>query len=614
MKAAPDRRQLAPHAWSAARLASQAAPTWLAALLMVTVTTAVAPVATVTLLKVVLDALVRHRPAQATAAGAGLVTAGVAVAALPSVSQYLRAQIGRLTGRRAQSDLYHAISRCAGLARQEDPSFRDRLRMAQGSGRSVPGQVVDSVVGLGQGAITLVGLIGVLASISPLMAMVAVLGTAPALVAQLQLSRARARMLWRISPVERREFFYVELQTSLAAAKELRLLGLSELFRQRMLTELAAADTHRSLMDRRELRVQFGLGLLAALLSGGGLVWAVSAASDGKLGVGDVSAFVAGMAGLQAGLAAVVGSLTHLHHALVLYEHYLAVLKAEPDLLEPDDPLPVPQLARGIELRDVWFRYSPDQDWVLRGVSLVIPRGQAIALVGLNGAGKSTLVKLLCRFYDPQRGQILWDGADLRELSINQLRERIGAVFQDYMDYDLTASENIGLGDVSALTDETRIRAAARRAGVDEALDALPRGYQTMLSRMFAGPPTDEDPEAGVLLSGGQWQRVALARAFMRDRRDLLILDEPSSGLDAEAEYKIHHGLKRYRAGATSVLISHRLGAVRDADQIVVLAQGRIAQHGRHDELLAAGGEYARLFRMQAEPYQNDPPVEGVLR
>lgn len=583
---------------------------------LVTVTAGALPVASVWLLKDVIDTLVGGAggldglPPSAI----GLVAIGLTTAVLPSITNYVHNQSGRLIGRRAQSDLYMSMARLVGLARSEDPTFRDRLRMAQMAGRSGPAQVVDGLISITQSVITLGGLITVLAVISPTAAAFALLGGVPALIAQIKLSKARARMFWRISPVERREMFYMDLQANLPAAKELRLLGLFDLFRRRMLDELAVADRERRRMDGRELRLQFGLGLLTAVVSGGGLIWAITAAGSGRLSIGDVSAFVAAMAGLLGGISGLVAQVATIHHALLMYGHFRVVLAAEPDLELAADPGPVPPLRRGIELRDVWFRYQPDQDWILRGVDLVIPHGQAVALVGLNGAGKSTLIKLLCRFYDPERGSVLWDGADIRELSVTDLRERIGAVFQDYMQYDLTAAENIGLGDVTSLTNPDhadRIQAAAVTAGVHDTVDALPRGYHTLLSRMFFGMPgsgkDDDEDESGVLLSGGQWQRLALARAFMRDRRDLLILDEPSSGLDAAAEYEIHHGLRQHRAGATSVLISHRLGAIRDADRIVVMSDGRIAEQGTHDELLALDGEYATLFRMQAEGYQADP-------
>jgi ATP-binding cassette subfamily B protein len=244
-------------------------------------------------------------------------------------------------------------------------------------------------------------------------------------------------------------------------------------------------------------------------------------------------------------------------------------------------------------------------------VDLSIPAGQAVALVGRNGAGKSTLVKLLCRLYDPTHGAITWDGVDLRELDLAALRERIGAVFQDYVEYELSAAENIGLGDLSVFDDRGRIEAAARRAGLHDALVALPNGYDTLLTRMFFDHADRDDPETGVLLSGGQGQRLALARAFLRDRRDLLILDEPSAGLDAAAEAEIHNQLREHRAGRTSLLISHRLNTVRDAGAIIVLGDGQVVERGDHASLLAAGGEYAQLFRLQARGYADavDPAL-----
>ena len=262
------------------------------------------------------------------------------------------------------------------------------------------------------------------------------------------------------------------------------------------------------------------------------------------------------------------------------------------------------ELRQGVELRDVWFRYSDDHPWVLSGVSLTIPYGRAAALVGLNGAGKSTLVKLLCRMYDPTRGRILWDGVDLRDIPPAALRERISAVFQDHMNYDMTARENIALGDVRSLDRPEAIRAAAGRAGVHDKLAALPNGYDTLLTRMFFSESDKADPETGVVLSGGQWQRLALARAFVREGRDLMILDEPSSGLDPEAEHQVHARMREYRMGRTSLLISHRLSAVRDADLIAVLDGGRIIEQGTHETLLEADGHYARLFRLQAAGYQ----------
>jgi ATP-binding cassette subfamily B protein len=235
----------------------------------------------------------------------------------------------------------------------------------------------------------------------------------------------------------------------------------------------------------------------------------------------------------------------------------------------------------------------------------------AVALVGRNGSGKSTLVKLLCRFYDPTRGVIRWDGTDIRDVPVDELRARIGAVFQDYMSYDFSAEDNIAVGDLTSMGEADRIALAARRAGMHDTVTALPRGYQTLLTRAFVSQSDKDDPQTGVVLSGGQWQRLALARAFLRDERDLMILDEPSAGLDAEAEHDVHTRLREIRSGRTSLLISHRLGAVRDADLIIVLADGVVGEQGSHAELLAAEGVYARLFTLQAAGYRGDPVPAG---
>jgi ATP-binding cassette, subfamily B, bacterial len=288
---------------------------------------------------------------------------------------------------------------------------------------------------------------------------------------------------------------------------------------------------------------------------------------------------------------------------VLMFGSYLELIATPSELPVPAAPAAATPLRRGIEVEDVWFRYGPDHPWVLCGVSCFIPHGQALALVGYNGAGKSTLVKLLCRFYDPDRGRILWDGTDLRDMDPDELRERISVVFQDYMTYEMSAADNIGVGDLTKIGESAALTAAACAAGIDDKLAGLPKGYQTLLTRMFFDLTDKDNPEAGVLLSGGQWQRVALARAFLRGARDLMILDEPSSGLDAEAEHDISARLRDSRRGRTTVLISHRLGAVRAADHIVVLADGVVIEQGDHDALMTMGGTYARLFSLQARGY-----------
>ncbi|ADI04166.1 carbohydrate ABC transporter [Streptomyces bingchenggensis BCW-1] len=602
-------------------LAWRASPGMLVLQAAMAVIGGVAPVATAWLTKAALDELAAPDPRTQALVwpAAGIGALGIAMAATSAVTAYAQGRARRAIGLHAQDRLFAAVNRLSGLARLEEPRFHDRLRLAQQSAEHAPDQLVQMGLSTLRGVLGIAGFLGTLLAISPVMAGAALLAAAPAMIAHLTLSRRRAGLVWRTSPGMRRKLFYQMLLTDLQAAKEVRLFGLGDFLHGRMLTELRAANTAEDRLERGVVRVQVALAALGALLSAGGLLWAVRAAAAGTISIGDVSVFIASLAGLQSGLGVLVQGIALGHQSALVFHHYLAVVGVRDDLAGAPRPGELAPLAHAIELRDVWFRYGEDSPWVLRGLNLTIPHGTSLAVVGLNGAGKSTLVKLLCRFYDPQRGAVLWDGVDVRDVPVAQLRERIGAVFQDYMDYDLTAAENIGLGDVEAIDDVDRVRAAARRAGVHETVEGLPAGYRTMLSRLFhAGDEEhagedDKDGEqaartSGVHLSGGQWQRLALARGLMRQGRDLMILDEPSSGLDAVAERAVHDRLRELRAGSTSVLVSHRLNAVRRADRIVVVQDGRILESGDHASLTAApGGVYARLFHTQAEGYREDP-------
>ncbi|MEU4211795.1 ABC transporter ATP-binding protein [Streptomyces sp. NPDC026206] len=603
----------------AGRLVARAAPGTLVLYAVPALATGVLPVATAWSTKLVIDRIVAGGGrAELLLPTVALVVTGVVAALAPHVVRYLRTELDRRVGLYAQDRLFTAVDAFVGLGRFENPRFLDRLRLAQQTDVASPpsGQAVDGVLGVLRSTFTIGGFVGTLSLISPLMTVLVLVAGAPTLVAEVALSRRRARTIWDIGPAERREFFYQGLLTSVEAAKEIRLFGTGAFLRGRMLADRRTANRARRAMDLREVRVQAGLGLPAAVASGAGLLWAVGAARAGELTPGDVAVFIAAVVGVQGALTSLANDVAGVHQALLLFDHYVAVVGAGPELPTAAAPVALPRLRRGIELRDVWFRYSPGHPWVLRGVDLFVPYGTSVGLVGLNGSGKSTLVKLLCRFYDPTRGAILWDGVDIRDVDVAELRRNISAVFQDYMDYDMTAAENIAQGDLGALGDPGRIRAAAGRAGIHDKLAGLPQGYDTLLSRMFFMESDKDDPATGVLLSGGQCQRLALARAFVRDRRELMILDEPSAGLDAAAEYEIHSSLRRHRAGRTSLLISHRLGALRDVGLIVVLSEGRVIEQGDHAALMTAGGEYARLFTLQASGYRagSGPEAQSALK
>ena len=410
-----------------------------------------APVAAAWLLRDVLNALTgqgRH---------AALLTLVVALAAasgiqevLPALSQYLAAQAGRAIERLTTAELFAAVIRLAGLRRMEDPAFLDQLNAAQRVGMSGAVQAVTSAVGAVQAALTVTGFLAVLLAFSPVMALVVLAATVPGLIAEASVARRRAVMLERVSHGFRRQYFYANLLSGSAAAKEMRLFGLGAFFRGRMLAELRDVQKSGQRVDRRQAVIYGMLATLSALVAGAGLWWAVSATARGQAH-GGRSVDIRDRAGGDRHRA----ERDHQQHGA--WPTRPCSRCGPTPTSSPKGPTSRCRLIRHPRRRcaaasssrtsgSVTARTSP---WVLRGVSLVLPHGQAVALVGRNGAGKSTLVKLLCRFYDPDRGRIRWDGVDLRDMDLAELRDRISAVFQDYMRYELSARENIAVGDLA---------------------------------------------------------------------------------------------------------------------------------------------------------------------
>jgi ATP-binding cassette subfamily B protein len=290
-----------------------------------------------------------------------------------------------------------------------------------------------------------------------------------------------------------------------------------------------------------------------------------------------------------------------MYEAGLFVEDFTTFLATAPVTHGATGHQPAPAAFDRISVEQVTFTYPAASTPALRDVSLDIQAGQVVALVGENGSGKTTLAKLISRLYLPESGRITWDGTDTADLDAGQLRRRIAVIFQDFARYDLTARENIGLGAVEHIDNPPAIQAAARHAGAAGYLAALPDGYETILSPEYDG---------GRDLSVGQWQRVALARAFIRDA-PLIILDEPTASLDPRAEHDLFTRIRTLYKGRTVLLISHRYNTVRDADHIYVLDQGRIIEHGNHDQLIAAAGTYAELFTLQAAAYTDQPAPNG---
>jgi ATP-binding cassette subfamily B protein len=319
-------------------------------------------------------------------------------------------------------------------------------------------------------------------------------------------------------------------------------------------------------------------------------------AARGELTVGNLTLYVVvfrqGQQAFQSCLSAIGGTYEHNLYLSNLFE-FLALPRPIP---RPgtERAKPVGEKSMGIFFDDVSFQYPGRESWALRHIHLHIPKGRNLAVVGSNGAGKSTLIKLLCRLYDPTEGVIWLDGVDLRLWDREALLERISVVFQDFNKYQLSVKEHVGVGEVKSLEDSTHVLRAIERAGAQDLLKDLPEGLETFLGTWF---------RKGRELSGGQWQKIAVARAFMREAADILILDEPTAALDAEAESLAFQKFKELTIGKTSLIISHRFPVARLADHIVVIEHGVIQEEGSHEFLMAAHGRYAELFALQAHGY-----------
>jgi len=312
-----------------------------------------------------------------------------------------------------------------------------------------------------------------------------------------------------------------------------------------------------------------------------------------KITVGSAEMYLRATYSFQHNLTGLVGSF------LELYENYLFItdliwfLNLRPSIISGKKPFPV-KIKKGVEFKNIWFRYKDDQPWVLRGINLFIPAGQSLAIVGENGAGKTTLIKLLCRFYEPQKGEILIDGMNLKELKREQLWENLAVLFQDFEKYPFTARESIGYGRIEKVNKVTLISQFAKKSAIHDYIESLPLKYENPLAVDF---------EKGVNPSWGQWQRIGLSRVLLRDAQ-IVVLDEPTSNVDAKAEEEIFAKIDQLAKGKILVLISHRFSTVRRAKRIFVIDKGKIVEKGTHRQLMEKKGIYAHLFELQARSYR----------
>lgn len=476
----------------------------------------------------------------------------------------------------------------------EQSEYQDRLERArrQASSRST---VISQVFGQAQAMITAIALAAGLFVYAPLLIGLLALALIPAVWGEFRFNRLAYWISHNRSP-ERRQLEYLrQIGASADSAKEIKLFGLGDFLSGRF-----KGLSDQILIENRNLSIKRALqtGLLASISTltyYAAYAYIVWRTLHGEFSIGTLVFLSGSFSQLNGYLQQILIGFTQIAGQSLYLDDLFSFFEIKPTILDPKHPKPFPlPVKQGIVFENVGFRYPGSENWAVRNLSFTVPAGETLALVGENGAGKTTIVKLMTRLYDPDEGRITLDGIDLKEFATADLRTHIGVIFQDFLRYSFTASDNIGVGRIEVAGDRARIVSAAEQSLADPVIKKLPEGYDQMLGRTFL---------KGQDLSGGEWQKIAIARAYMRNA-EIIILDEPTAALDARAEAEVFTRFKNLAEGTTAVLISHRFSTVRMADRIVVLADGKVEEAGTHAELMANGGRYAELFELQAAGYR----------
>lgn len=480
------------------------------------------------------------------------------------------------------------------LTTYENPIFYDRLERArvQATDRLA---MIQQMGRLFQQIITTLVFSAYLAWASPWLVLLLSLGVLPSFLGETHYAFLGYAKNFRQTTAKRTMDYLRQVAGSREGAKEVKLFGLNKFFTERFQTLANQIYVEDVALSRSKLIVGGLLGIIGTLGYYGAYVYVIYRTLQGGYDIGQFTFLTAAIQQASSNLQQVFSTASGIADQALFLTDLLAFFEMEPLVRSKPNGLSTPQpIQQGFEFRNVSFTYPGTNRTVLSNFNFHLHPGERIALIGENGQGKTTVVKLITRLYDPTEGQILLDGVDLREYSLEDLHRHIGVIFQDFIRFEMTARENIAVGRVDRPHQQADIESAAHKSLADTVVAKLAGGYDQVLGRRFEG---------GVELSGGEWQKIALARAYLRDA-DLLILDEPTAALDARSELEVFERFAELTEGKMALLISHRFSTVRMADRIVVLAGGRLIEEGNHQTLMDQGGVYAGMFEMQAASYR----------
>lgn len=480
------------------------------------------------------------------------------------------------------------------LTAYEDPVFYDRLERARVQATDRLG-MIQSIGRLIQQVVTTLILSVSILLFSPWLLLLLVVGVVPAFVGETHFAFLGYAKNFRQTPLRRQLDYLRVLAGSKEAAKELKLFALKDFLTARFTRIANQIYDEDVALVRRKLIAGSLLSAVGTAAYYSAYILVVWRTVKGVLTIGSLTFLAGAILQASTNIQQIFSTLSSIADQALFLTDLIAFLQMQPSIRSKLFAHEVPRpIVRGLEFRDVSFRYPGTSRLVLHHFSFSLQPGERAALIGENGQGKTTVVKLLTRLYDPLEGQVLLDGVDLREYSLESLYREIGVIFQDFMRYEMTARENVAVGRIEEIDNLSLLHASAHKSLADEVIRALPLGYEQMLGRRFDG---------GIDLSGGEWQKIALARAYLRDAQ-LLILDEPTAALDARSEFEVFRRFAELTTGKMALFISHRFSTVRMADRIVVIEGGRIIEDGKHDELTRHGGRYAEMFEMQAASYR----------